>query len=173
MYDLAADFLTAVAEAMATTEAGGPARQFVSLGAPLWETGCAQASVQVLTLTEESTRDLSPAMQTGLRHARGRVNLVGFVAYAVRCVTVSEGNQNVYQPQSDATLSAEAKAAYEDGWAIWNYVTEAIRQDVLFGGPCGDVHFDLGVPFNPQGGLAGWQFTIRAELNGYRPMLAS
>lgn len=173
MADLAAELLEAVVAAMTETAAGAPDRSFVSLGAPAWETGCAQACVQVLTLTEEGTRDLSPAMQPGLRHARGRVNLVGMVAYAVRCITVSEDNQQVYEPPSDATLTEEAKAAYEDGWAIWNYVTEAIRLNLLFDGPCGDVHFDLGTPVTPQGGLGGWQFTCRAELGGYRPLVGT
>lgn len=167
MYQIAEDFLNAIVDAMATTDAGTPDRSFVAPSQPVFETNCAQAAVQVLSLTEEGTRDTSPAMQPGLRHARGRVNLVGMVGYAIRCADISEGNQNVYQPLFDATLSGQAKAVYQDGWAIWNYVTAAIRANILFQGPCGDVHFDGGVPMTAQGGLVGWQFTVRAELAGY------
>ena len=170
MFDLAEDLLTAVAEAMATTAAGAPVQSYVSLGAPAWETLCSKAVVQVLSLTEEQTRDTSPAMQPDLRHFRGRVNLIGMVAYAMRCVKVSGSGQG-YTPVNPAVLTAEAKASYEDGWAVWNHVTRQINDGTLFpnGGPCYDAHFDAGVPYTPAGGLGGWQFTLRAELGGYTP----
>lgn len=173
MYDLAVDLLDAVVAAMGTTIGGPPNRKFVSLGPPAWETSCAQAAVQVLGLTEEGTRDTSPAMQTGFRHARGRVNLVGLTAFAVRCIQASQDNSQNYMPASDAQLSVEARAAYEDGWAIWNHVTQLIKHDLLFSGPCGDVHFDGGVPLPPAGGLGGWQMTFRVELGGYVPFIDS
>lgn len=173
MYDLAEDLLLAVVAAMGTTEAGAPDRYFVSAGIPTFETECAQAAVQVVTLTEEQTRDLTPAMQTGFRHIRGRVNLVGLIAYTVRCAEASEGNQQVYQPPFDATLSNQAKAVYEDGWAIWNHVRSRINEGLLFGGPCSDVHFDVGTPMANQGGQVGWQFTCRVELGGYVPSIDS
>lgn len=171
MYDIAVDLLDAVVAAMGTTDAGAPDRSFVSPGAPAFETQCDQAAVQVLSLTEEQTGPLSPAMSTGLRHYRGRVNLVGMVAYTIRCAEVSEGNQNVYQPLQDPSLDAQAKAVYQDGWAVWNHITRQINAGLLFGDTCTDVHFDLGVPYNPQGGLTGWQFTLRAELGGYVPAI--
>lgn len=173
MYDLAVDLLDAVVAAMGTTDAGPPERSFVALGAPAWETSCSQAAVQVLTLTEEGTRDLSPPMQPGFRHSRGRVNLVGMTAWSVRCIQASQGNAQTYGPASDAQLSAEARAGYEDGWAIWNHINRAVRDGSLFGGPCADVHMDLGVPVTPAGGLGGWQFTLRVELNGYLPTIDS
>lgn len=172
MYDLAVDLLDAVVAAMGTTDAGAPDRSFVSPGAPAFETQCAQAAVQVISLTEEQTRDLSPAMQPGLRHFRGRVNLVGLVAYTLRCAEVSEGNQNVYQPLFDATLGEQARAVYQDGWAVWNHITRAINNGTLFdGGNCTDVHFDGGTPFEPEGGLIGWRFALSLELGGYLPVI--
>lgn len=169
MYDLAVDLLDAIAAAMATTPGGSPDRQYVSLGDPAWETSCSHAAVQILTLTEESTNPLSPAGETGRRDARGRVNLVGMVAYAIRCIQADQGNMQVYQAASDAQLSAEAKQGYEDGWAIWNWITRAQRAGTLFGGECAIVHFDGGTPLTPAGGLGGWRFALRVELGGYDP----
>lgn len=169
MFDLANEYLGALVAAMSTTEAGAPDRSFVSLGSPAWETSCAQAAVQVLVLTEEGTRDTAPAGQTGRRISRGRVNLVGMVGYAIRCIQASQGNNQAYLPPSDDQLTAEAKAAHEDGWAVWNYVTRANLAGNLFNGPCEIVHFDGGAPVTPAGGLGGWQFTMRVELGGYDP----
>lgn len=173
LFQMAEDYRVAVADAMGTTDAGPPDRSWVSLGAPAWETQCSQAVVQIVTLNEESTRDLSPGMQTGLRHFRGAVNLVGLIGYAIRCITVTDNNMQGYSPPTDAELSADAKAGYDDGWAVWNHVKRAINKGTLFpnGGPVLDAHFDLGMPVTPMGGLGGWQFSLRVELGGYVPMI--
>lgn len=173
MFDLANDLLTAVVEAMATTTAGAPATSFVSLGAPAFGEFCSVAAVQVLSLTEEGTTGApSTAMQPGLRHFRGRVNLIGLVAYAMRCVTISDGGGQPFKMPTDAELTADARQSYEDGWAVWNHVTRRINAGTLFpnSGPCYDTHFDLGRPYTPAGGLGGWEFTLRAELGGYTPV---
>ena len=169
MYDLADSLLNAVAAAMATTDGGAPDRQFVALGAPVWDTMCSQACVQMPSLTEAATRDNSPALQPADRHSRGSVNLIGMTAYAIRCIESSQDNSQNYMPPDDAQLSREAKIGYEDGWAIWNYVKRSINNGTLFGGPCGFVYFDGGVPVTPAGGLGGFQFTCRVELGGYDP----
>jgi hypothetical protein len=170
MYDLATDLLTAVEAAMATTQGGVPDRAFVSLGTPPWDTSCSYAIVQVDTLTEEVTRDTTPAGQTGMRHHRGRLNLVGMTAWAIRCIQASENNSQNWAAPDDAQLSAEAKISYEDGWAIRNYVNRAIDDLGLFGGSCIDAHMDMGLPVTPEGGLGGWRFSVRVELAGYNPV---
>lgn len=169
MYDLADSYLQAIVAAMTTTDAGAPDRAFIAPDVPVFETYCSQAAVYVPSLTEETTGPLSPSGQVGQRFHRGRVNLIGMVGYAVRCADISEGNQQVYQPPFDATLNAQAKAVYEDGWAIWNYITALLRADLLFRGPCGITHFDQGKPITTAGGKIGWQFAIRVELDGYVP----
>lgn len=165
MYDLADEFLAAVVAAMTTTDTGAPDRSFVSLGEPVFDTLCAQAIVHIPGLSEGATGPGAPPEGLGLRHSRGRVNLVAMTAWAIRCVTIQDGQI----PVTDAEFNADAKASYEDGWAIWNYVTRAINNDDLFAGPCGDVHFDGGVAVTPSGGLGGWRFMLRVELNGYDP----
>lgn len=170
MYDLAVDFLAAVVAAMGTTEDGiDGLSSYVTLGEPALALDCDQAIVQMIGLGEGATSPTSPPEATGMRHSRGRLNLVGMRAYALRCSAITRGNNQVIELPSFDELQQVAKIGYEDGWAIWNYVTRAIDRDTLFGGPCSVVHFDGGVPFTPEAGLGGWVFTIRVELQGYDP----
>ncbi len=171
-YGLATDLLAAVVGAMATTVGGAPKRSFISLGPPAWETDCAQAAVFISALSEGITNPTSPAEATGIRPIRGRLNLVGLVAQTARCIKSSQGNSQNYKPPDDSQLSAEAREAYEDGWAVWNWVTRAIRDGSLFDGPCTVVHFDGGAPVEPSGGLGGWRFALRVELGGYDPRVS-
>jgi len=169
MYDLAVSLRDVIAQAMATTVGGPPDREYISLGEPAWDTMCSYAVVQVPTLTEGQTGPGQPPEQIGMRHFRGRVNLVGLTGYAIRCVQVSDDNQQVFSVPSDAQLDLEAQTAYEDGWAVWNLITRLLNDDLLFSGPCGIVHFDGGQAVTPSGGLGGWRFTLRVELGGYDP----
>ncbi len=172
MADLATSYLDAIVAAMGSTAAGAPDRAFVAPGQPAFETQCNQAAVYIPQLTEGSTIPTQPPEIIGQRSRYGRVILVGMTGYAVRCAAVSE-SQNGYEPLSDATLTAQALAVYEDGWAVWNWLTQLIRNDLLFGGSCGIQHFDRGSPYATEGGLAGWQFQIRVQLDGYKPDLSS
>jgi hypothetical protein len=169
MFDIADQFLQATVAAMTTTPAGPPARATVVLGDPVFDDSCGQAFVSVPALTEGSTNPGTPPEATGRRISRGRVNLVAMTAWAIRCVHVTSGLQQGFVPPSDAELAADALQGYEDGWAVWNYITRAVLNDTLFSGPCGIVHFDGGQAVTPSGGLGGWKFTIRVELPGYDP----
>lgn len=169
MYEVAVAYRDLIVAAMTSTEAGAPDRAFVAPDQPVFETQCAQAAVYIPSLTEGGTGPAGPPEQIGQRFHRGRVNLVGMIGFAVRCGDISEGNSAVYQPPFDATLNAQAKAIYEDGWAIWNYVTALLNENRLFSGQCGITHFDLGKPLTTAGGQIGWQFAIRVELPGYKP----
>lgn len=170
MYDLATEFLGAVTAAMATTEEGiDGLTSYVVLGEPALASDCDQAIVQVFGLGEGATGPSTPPEVTGIRHSRGRLNLVGMTAYALRCSPITQTNGGVVQLPSFAALQQTAKIGYEDGWAIWNLVNRAINSESLFNGPCTVVHFDGGIPFTPQAGLGGWLFKIRVELNGYDP----
>lgn len=173
MYDLAVDLLGAVSAAMATTDAGPPDIAYITLGEPAWAEACGQAVVQAAGLTEGRTDPGSGGEAEGRRFERGRVNLVGMVAYAMRCVTISELNAQVFSLPSPATLSAIGKQSYEDGWAIWNYVTRATRKGLLFSGACSIVHFDGAPAATPEGNLGGWRFVCRVALDGYDPLPGS
>ena len=169
MFDLATELLGAVASAMATTVGGAPDVAYITLGEPAWAEACGQAVVQAGMITEGQTSAGNTPESTGRRYALGRVNLIGMVAYAMRCLSVTEENSQIYSIPSGMTLTAIGKQGYEDGWAIWNWVTRASRKGELFNGPCTLVHFDGSPVIAPEGNLGGWRFVCRVELDGYDP----
>lgn len=173
MFDLADLFKQAIEAAMTSTTAGAPQRAYVYPDAsPEFYTECSQAVVCIPALTEEQTSPVAPVAVTGRRFHFGRMNLVTLNGYAIRCVAVSEGNQQQFRPLSDATLNTQSRIMYEDGWALWETMTELLKPpESIMGGICSDVHFDLGRPVRPLGGLAGWSMTLRAWLQGYVPDL--
>ena len=169
MFDLATDLLSAISSAMATTAAGAPDAAYITLGEPAWAEACGQAVVQAGAIQEGQTDAGGLPLSPGRRYERGRVNLIGMVAYAMRCVSVSELNSDIFSLPSPTTLTAIGKQSYEDGWAIWNWVTRASRKGELFNGPCGLVFFDGSPAITPEGNLGGWRFVCRVELDGYDP----
>jgi hypothetical protein len=171
MYDLATAYLDAIVAAMDSTDTGPPDRAFVAPGQPTFETQCDQAAVWIPNLTEGATSPTQPSEITGQRSRYGRVNLVALTGYAIRCASVSENTQ-IYEPLTDTTLNSQARAVYQDGWSVWNWITQLIRTQQLFGGTCGIQHFDRGSPYQTEGGLAGWQFQLRVQLDGYKPDLS-
>lgn len=172
LYQIAYQFLQAVVAAMTSTDAGAPARAYVYPDqSPEFYTECSQAAVSVPGLDEGGTSPTTPTEVTARRFHFGRINYVAMTGYAVRCVSFSEGDQEPFQPLSDATLNAQARAMQQDGWALWQTVTKLLQDDLLFEGLCSNTHFDLGRPVRPLGGLAGWSFTIKTQLSGYIPDL--
>lgn len=160
LFDLAEEFLAAGLDALETTEAGPPALSYISPGIPTFDYLCDTLCVYGATLTEGSTSPLNPPESTGFRHKRGRINLAGLTIVSARCGITKDN-------PSGAELTAAAKKSLEDGWAIWNVLTQRIKNDDLFGGACSDVHFDPGLSLTPQAGLVLWQMTIRVEIGGY------
>jgi hypothetical protein len=160
LFDLAVDLLQAADDALATTEAGPPAKSYISPGIPTFDGLCDTLVVYGASLTEESTSPLNPPPSPGWRHRRGRINLAGLTVVSARCGSTSPS-------PTAAALTADAKKSLEDGWAIWNVITQKIRNDDLFGGACSDVHYDGGLSLTPQAGLVLWQMTLRIEIGGY------
>ncbi len=160
LFDLAVDLLAAGDEALATTEAGPPEKSYISPGIPTFDGLCDTLVVYGATLTEESTAPLNPAPSTGWRHRRGRINLAGLTIVSARCGSTKAS-------PSPLELTADAKKSLEDGWAIWNIVTQKIADGSLFGGACADVHYDGGLSLTPQAGLVLWQMSLRVEIGGY------
>ena len=164
LFDLAEELLTVCEDALATTEAGPPTVTYISPGVPTFDYLCDTLVVYGATLTEDSTSPLNPPPSTGWRHRRGRINLAGLTVVSARC-----GPTDASRNAADMAtrLTAAAKKSLEDGWAIWNVVTQRIKDGSLFGGPCADVHYDGGLSLTPQAGLTLWQMTLRVEIGGY------
>lgn len=166
LFDLAAEYLAAVAAALVTTDAGVPDRAYVSPGAPAFD--CEQVTVHVGGPVEADTAPLAPPLMLGERtQVQGAVFLIQMTATIVRCTAVSDEDGN---PPPIADLEASAMKIHADVWATWNFCRDAIRQGLLFASPSGrrEVFFDPAVSLEISGGVAGWQIPIRVQLGGYR-----
>jgi hypothetical protein len=143
-----------------TTPALAPDSQFLTPSRPAFD--CEFVAVQVARLGEETTSPLTTAMVVGNRDRFGNVILATYVIYVVRCAPEMQGSN----PPTDAAKTASATTIQEDGWAIWNGWRD--QQDFVFD-DCIGVHFDGGVPIQEEGGFIGWQFQLRAMIEGYNP----
>lgn len=159
------DFLDVAVAALALTDKGPPALQYVADGLPALDR-CDLVCTYLAGMGEEMTQPISPIPATGRRYARGRVNLPGFVVLVARCRTNLQGGDANYREPSAAQLTADGLAHAQDGWALWNGFTQAFRDGTLLGGRCDDIHFDQLLPLEPQGGVNGWTLHIRADLPG-------
>lgn len=160
--DALQELLDAGLAALATTGKGVPDIHYVSAGVPPADFGCDQLIAFANLIGEEATQPGSPTPAPGRRHGRGRVNLPTMNLMVARCWSVKP-------PISEASipgLNADGLAHAEDGWALWNGVTAAIRDNTLFGGRCDDIHFDGLRALDPKGGLYGWILTLRPSLDG-------
>jgi hypothetical protein len=166
LFALAQEFLDACIEALDTIPTfapglgGAPERSFVSPGLPAFDC-CDQLTVHVSGVTDGPN---SPANFSGRSASSMKVNTVGLVATATRCLP-SEG-----EPPSAVDLSASAEQVDADGWALWNHIYNLIRADQLFT-LCGEVFWDGLRSINPQGGCGGFTLNLRVELEGYEETL--
>lgn len=162
LFEMAVELLSVCDDALATTDAGRPAKSYISPGVPTLDGLCDTLIVYGATLTEEATSPFNPAPSPGWRHRRGRINLAGLTVVSARCGSTAAS-------PTALALTADAKKSIDDGWAIWNVVTQRLadRDDPLFDGQCTDIHFDPGLSLTPQAGLVLWQMSFRIEIGGY------
>lgn len=158
--DLTDLLLTVSASSLAATAEGVPALAYTSPAPPAFDC-CPALIVFVQSLGEESTSPFGPPMATGRRDSFGRVILAGLVVLVLRCAPRLLENGTVLT----ADIEAVATIVQEDGWALWNGITCAIKNDVFLG-KCADIHLDSARAINEQGGCVGWAMTLRAEIGG-------
>lgn len=161
------DRLTVLAQAvldasvliLETTPAGAPKSQFLTSWRPAFD--CEFVGVQIPRLNEDTTSPLS-VLETKKRNRFGNIIVATFVIYVVRCgPNIKSG-----LPPTDEAKTANAALVFTDGWALWNGIRDV--QDTLFD-DCLGVYFDGGVPLPESGNYVGWQFQIRANIEGYVP----
>lgn len=167
LYDFATELLAEAVAALATTAAGAPASQFVSYALPSLD--CPeQLTVDVRAVGHDSNRPTAPGQARGHLTQYGHVtNLGTFVVTMTRCVPVVDGMNGQLPPPAE--IQAAAGVILEDGWAFWNHMTSIIKAGTLWGGRCTTIYRDPGVPVQGQGGSAGWAFSMRPVIDGYRP----
>lgn len=158
--DLTDLLLTTAEAALAATTAGTPTTAYVSPSAPAFDC-CPALIVYAASLEEEATSPLSPFAATGMRDRYGRVILAGLVITALRCAPKVQPDGSVLTTD----IEASAVEVQEDGWALWNGITCAIKNGT-FEDLCSIVHLDRSFAIPEQGGCVGWQFVLRAEIGG-------
>lgn len=154
--DLAQSILDASVAILDTTTALAPASQFLTPARPAFD--CEFVAVEIARLQEDNTAALGLSVKR--RGEFGNIILATFVIYVVRCAPQITGAM----PPTDAAKTASAATVHEDGWALWNGLRS--QSDILFDS-CLGVYFDGGLPILEQGGYVGWQFQIRASIEGY------
>lgn len=155
--DVAQELLDTVVTIIATTDAGVPNSQYLTPSRPAFD--CEFIAVQTAYLLEDATSPLA-ALETKKRNHFGNIIVATFIIYVVRCAPEIVGGN----PPSDAAKSASARTVMQDGWALWNGLRSV--QDDIFDA-CLGIYFEAGVPIQEQGGFVGWQFSIRASVEGY------
>lgn len=167
--DLALDYLNACIEGLDTIPilapglVGSPARAFISPGPPV-DDCCDQLTVYVAGIAgfPHNTENGRDATYT-------RENLVRMIATIKRCIPVM-GDDG--QPPHADLLEAAAAQENADAWALWNHIYNLVRAGLLFT-LCGKVYYDGITAVQPSGGCGGFQFQVRASLDGYEESFGS
>jgi hypothetical protein len=169
LYDLAAELLGFCAAALDTLPAGAPARQYVSMGAPVLD--CEQLTVHVYQVGEGATSPGNTPLDRGRRAVTvPRVDLSFMVVTIVRDCYPGPTGANANRPPEVADLDAAARLISADGWLLWNIVPAALRSGELWGS-CNLTLWEPMQPIPPSGKIAGWTFPLQAKIDGFSPVL--
>jgi hypothetical protein len=141
-----------------TTDLGAPESQFLTPSRPSFD--CEFVAVQTTYLTDDTTSPMG--LDSKKRNKFGNLPMLTFLVYVVRCAPEIVGAKL----PSDAAKTQSALDVMQDGWALWNGF-RAVQDDIFDG--CLGIYFDFGLPIQEQGGYVGWQFEIRASIEGYEP----
>lgn len=159
--------LDAAFEAVSDTVGGEPSVSYLSPGLPALDRGCDTLAVWSSLIADEQTQPLTPLPQLGQRRRIAWLNIVTYNVQIARCIRVGRETQGGYSVPTVEQMTTDAEKVMQDGWALWNGISQAVRDDALFGGPCQDVKFPTMAAMTPQGAMAGWVLTVQAELAGY------
>jgi len=162
VYDFAQELLALIASALATTDAGAPATQYVAPELPSIDC-CPAIIVAASSIAMENTAPNSPPAQVGHRTQVGWINLLTLAAWTVRCTPQPVAGQL----PNTTEMNAASLQIHQDLWATWNFITTAARQGSLFEGRCQAIYVDPPNPLNDAGGCGGWVWQVRTAIEGY------
>lgn len=166
LYETAVELLGACYVALGDR---APARVYVAPGAPAWDC-CPQLTVHVGGPVIASTLSGPGAVADGHRvTVTGILDIVTFTVTVIRCSPSFGQSEDSVDPPSPAEFDAVAQDTNADLWAIWNYLAEAKRQEVLFAPREREFMLDPAVSLSQAGGCVGWQIPVRVSVYGYRP----
>lgn len=164
LYDLAAEWLTACGDAVASAAGGPIPYAFVAPGMPPLD--CELLAIWAGGPAEAETAPLTPPLAPGFRTTvQGAVHLVNITCCVVRCSPVGDDRGN---PPTPVQYDAAAQETMGDVWAIWNTTRKRHAAGTLFASEhCRELFLDPAYALPIVGGLAGWQIPIRVQLDGY------
>lgn len=166
-FDALEAFFKVCVTALADTPAGAPACAYISEGPALWD-DCPCLIVAAGGPAVADTFPLQPVLGPGHRAELGiQVNLVAMTATILRCATKIGEYGDLPQPSDHSVVAQQTTA---DIWAIWNHVRQAKKDGTLFPPKERELFADAAALQNQEGGCVGWALTIRAELDGYKPV---
>ena len=84
-----------------------------------------------------------------------------FVIWALRCAPKVQKGGSVLVADNEAAT----REVLQDGWALWNGVTCAVKEGT-FENLCSYMHVQQAISVAEQGGCVGWQMSLRAEIPG-------
>lgn len=161
LYAVAGDILAAISDAfaMANPAVSLPDRQYVTTGGVAWDigTGCDEQLVVTITRIFGGL----PGVEQGFGSRCDVPNTAEFHAQLVRCVPPMGSDGSA---PSSAALDASGERLAVDGWLLAHAVPRFFkcgallsRCDSLVNGPV--------VAVGPQGGVAGWDLTVVAQID--------
>lgn len=169
LYDTASVLLDFCTVALDELPWGAPDRRFVSVGYPAVD--CAMLGVWILPIAPGA---FDPSQAPGDPFRQGHPYVVlDFVTYQIqvwRCWPSTPGGKMIPKAPKPADYDAATAILYGDAWQLYNAIRAGTNQG-LFGGPCKLIRVDQGTPIQPDGGFAGWNLTVTAQLDGYVPDL--
>lgn len=135
---------------------GAPPRSFVSPQAPPTDC-CPQLGVYAAQVTNA---------HAGVKAGEPRVPSILLVGVLHRCVPIGKGEGAKWTPPTVIEQEDAARQLNADGWAMWNHIWNLIDAK-QFLTACQGVVFESLVSIPQSGGCAGWQLTVRVQLDGY------
>ncbi len=152
--------LDAAETALAGTVGGIPDLSYISTSPPAYDC-CPALIVHVARLSEEFTSPSVPSPASMLRPEITGLILATYQIVVLRCAASLTAN-GLPSPSAIQAVSAEVQ---QDAWALWNGITHAYKDGLIFDN-CLGFHRDDLVPVREQGGCVGWEWTLRAVING-------
>lgn len=156
--DLLVELLAQAEDCLTTNGRTLPEHRFVSHNAPAWD--CCDLLTVHLDEGKATSRWARPnrrPLQCATRWA------IDVVVTILRCVPTFDGNS----PPTFAALRESALSLAADGWAIYNcFGCRALDGTLLAGCSCDLVILTSLKPIGPQGGCAGYTFTVTVEPPG-------
>lgn len=157
--EAAADSLDEIPDADATLD-GAPTRQVVSPGIPA-DDCCPQLAVWV--------DPIGPLPAQRETRMAAWITAPTFFVTVTRCQPVAELNGTEIVLPDAAAVTAAAEQHNADGWALWNGLHEAVRQQRILAA-CDKALFDPATARDPSGGCGGWTIAIRVTVPGYEAL---